>query len=45
MKVLKFKLNNKIFTLNEKDGKYYSEDGKWANYINDEVIEFRHKKE
>lgn len=47
MEVIKFKLNNKIFTLNEKDGKYYSEDGKWAKYVemlNDEVIEFRAKK-
>jgi hypothetical protein len=38
MKVIKFKLNG---TLNEEDGKYYSEDGKWANYVemlNDEVI-------
>ena len=44
--VLKFKLNDKIFTLNEIDGRYYSEDGNWANNIdilNDEVIEFRAK--
>lgn len=44
--VLKFKLNDKIFTLNKTDGRYYSEDGNWANYIdtlNDEVIEFRAK--
>ena len=32
MKVIKFKLNGKIFTLNKEDGKYYSEDGNWANY-------------
>ena len=32
MRVLKFKLNGKIFTLNNEDGKYYSEDGNWANY-------------
>lgn len=43
MRVKKFKLNGKIFTLNKEDGKYYSEDGNWANYVemlNDEVIEF-----
>lgn len=48
MKVIKFKLNNKIFTLNEREGKYYSEDGNWANYVemlNDEVIEFLPEKE
>ena len=33
LKVKKFKLNGKIFTLNESDGRYYSEDGNWANYI------------
>ena len=32
-RVKKFKLNGKIFTLNKADGKYYSEDGNWANYI------------
>ena len=32
MKVIKFRLNGKIFTLNKEDGKYYSEDGNWANY-------------
>ena len=43
MRVTKFKLNNKIFTLNKEDSKYYSEDGNWANYVetlNDEVIEY-----
>ena len=43
MRVVKFKLNNKIFTLNKQDGKYYSEDGNWANYfsmLGDEVIEY-----
>ncbi len=47
MKVLKFKLNGKIFTLNEKDGRYYSPDGNWANYVsmlNDEVIEISAEK-
>lgn len=42
MTVVKFKLNNKIFTLNKEDDKYYAEDGNWANYVemlNDEVIE------
>ena len=41
-KVTKFKLHDKIFTLNEEDGKYYSPDGNWANYVsllNDEVKE------
>lgn len=33
MQVKKFKLNGKVFTLNESDGKYYSEDGNWAHYI------------
>ncbi len=33
MQVKKFKLNGKIFTLNKEDGKYYSEDGNWANYV------------
>ena len=32
MKVIKFRLNGKIFTLNKEDGRYYSEDGNWANY-------------
>lgn len=44
MKVIKFKLNGKIFTLNKKDNKYYAEDGNWAYYVemlNDEIIEFR----
>ena len=43
MKVIKFKLNNKIFILNEEDAVYYSEDGNQANYIellDDEIIEF-----
>ena len=43
MRVTKFKLNNKLFTLNKEDNKYYSEDGNWANYVeilNDEVIEY-----
>ena len=47
MKVIKFKLNGKIFTLNEEAGKYYSPDGNWANYVsmlNDEVLEFREKR-
>lgn len=46
MEVVKFKLNSKVFTLNDKDGLYYSEDGNWAHYVeilNDEVIEFRAK--
>lgn len=45
--VLKFNLNGKVFTLNEADGRYYSEDGNWANYVsmlNDEVIKFRGKR-
>ncbi len=48
MDVIKFKLNGKISTLNEKDGKYYSPDGNWANYVsllNDEVIEFSAEKD
>lgn len=43
MKVIKFKLNGKVFTLNKEDGKYYAPDGNWANYVEilkDEVIEY-----
>ncbi len=48
MEVVKFKLNGKVFTLSDKNGLYYSEDGNYAHYVemlNDEVIEFGAKKE